>query len=49
MISLIQEFGKYEDFQRFFGNGMNLQTHHSWIEQDEGLLLIISSNQLDEV
>lgn len=25
---------------------MYLQTHHSWIEQDEGLLLIISSNLL---
>jgi len=22
MISLIQEFGKYEDFLRFFGNGI---------------------------
>jgi hypothetical protein len=28
---------------------MYLQTQHSWIEQDEGLLLIISSNQLDRL
>jgi hypothetical protein len=26
-----------------------LKTHHSWILQDEGLLLIFSSNQLYEV